>query len=235
LIQQQVGDDANLSAKVIPEYPLGGKRSVRDNGVWIGALKRDNVHLVTDPIAEITARGVRTKDGNEYEADVLIYGTGFTASKFLTPMKIKGRRGQDLHQQWAGDARAYLGITIPNFPNLFLMYGPNTNIVVNGSIIFFSECEMRYILRALQMILRNGYAAIEPKVDVHDAYNEKVDAANAGMAWGVPQANSWYKSESGRVSQNWPFPIVDYWYATQEPNPSDFKIEKAGAVATAAE
>jgi 4-hydroxyacetophenone monooxygenase len=235
LIQQQVGDDASLAAKVIPEYPLGGKRSVRDNGVWIGALKRDNVHLVTDPIAEITDRGVRTKDGKEYEADVLIYGTGFTASKFLAPMKIKGRRGHDLHQQWAGDARAYLGITIPNFPNLFLMYGPNTNIVVNGSIIFFSECEMRYILRALQMMLRNGYAAIEPKADVHDAYNEKVDAANAGMAWGVPQVNSWYKSESGRVSQNWPFPIVDYWYATQEPSPSDFNIEKTGAVATAAE
>jgi 4-hydroxyacetophenone monooxygenase len=228
LIQQQVGDDPVLTKQVIPEYPLGGKRSVRDNGVWIGALKRDNVHLITEPIAEITTTGVKTKDGREYAADVLIYGTGFTASKFLSPMTFKGRSGLDLHEQWSGDARAYLGITVPNFPNLFLMYGPNTNIVVNGSIIFFSECEMRYILGAIEMMLRKGYAAIEPKKDIHDAFNEKVDAGNAGMAWGVPQVTSWYKSETGRVSQNWPFPIVDYWYATREPNPSDFEIARGG-------
>ena len=231
LIQQQVGDDPVLARQVIPEYPLGGKRSVRDNGVWIGALKRDNVHLVTEPIVEITATGVKTEDGREYAADVLIYGTGFTASKFLSPMKFKGRGGRDLHEQWSGDARAYLGITVPNFPNLFLMYGPNTNIVVNGSIIFFSECEMRYILGAIEMMLRKGYTAIEPRRDIHDAFNERVDAGNAGMAWGVPQVTSWYKSETGRVSQNWPFPIVDYWYATREPNPSDFEIARREAVA----
>jgi len=235
LIEQQVGGDADLVAKVIPAYPLGGKRSVRDNGVWIGALKRENVHLVTDPIAEITATGAKTKDGKEYEADVLIYGTGFTASKFLSPMTFKGRGGRDLHEQWGTDARAYLGITVPSFPNLFLMYGPNTNIVVNGSIIFFSECEMRYILGAIEMMLRHGYASIEPKRTVHDVFNEKVDAGNAGMAWGVPQVTSWYKSESGRVSQNWPFPIVDYWYATLAPDPADFEIDKLPAVAAAAE
>jgi 4-hydroxyacetophenone monooxygenase len=231
LIQQQVGDNSDLAGKVIPEYPLGGKRSVRDNGVWISTLKRNNVHLITDPIAEITAAGVKTKNGKEYAADVLIYGTGFTASKFLSPMKFKGRGGRDLHEQWSGDARAYLGITVPGFPNLFLMYGPNTNIVVNGSIIFFSECEMRYILGAIEMMLRNGYAAIEPKKHVHDAFNDRVDAGNAGMAWGVPQVSSWYKSESGRVSQNWPFPIVDYWYATLKPEPSDFEIEKSAPLA----
>ena len=235
IIQQQVGDDPDLAAKVIPAYPLGGKRSVRDNGVWIGALKRDNVHLITDPIVEITTTGVKTKDGKEYEADVLIYGTGFTASKFLSPMTFRGRGGRDLHEQWGADARAYLGITVPSFPNLFLMYGPNTNIVVNGSIIFFSECEMRYILGAIEMMLRNGYAAIEPKKTVHDVFNEKVDAGNAGMAWGVPQVTSWYKSETGRVSQNWPFPIVDYWYATVAPEPSDFEIDRMPKVATAAE
>ncbi|MGD0189812.1 MAG: NAD(P)/FAD-dependent oxidoreductase [Rhizomicrobium sp.] len=223
LIQQQAGDDADLFRKVIPDYPLGGKRSVRDNGVWISALKRDNVHLITEPIVEITGDGVKTRDGKEYAADILIYGTGFTASKFLSPMKFKGRGGKDLHEQWQGDARAYLGITIPGFPNLFLMYGPNTNIVVNGSIIFFSECEMRYILGAIEMMLRNGHAAIEPRRDVHDAFNEKVDAGNAGMAWGVPQVTSWYKNDKGRVSQNWPFPIVDYWYATLKPNPADFE------------
>ena len=232
-IRAQTGGDAELSRKVIPEYPLGGKRSVRDNGVWIGAFRRPNVHLITDPIAEITPKGVNTKGGKEYEADVLIYGTGFTASKFLSPMVFKGRGGRDLNDQWAGDARAYLGITIPNFPNLFVMYGPNTNIVVNGSIIFFSECEMRYILGAIELMLRKGYAAMEPKQAVHDAFNEKVDAGNARMAWGVPHVTSWYKNEKGRVSQNWPFPIVDYWYATLKPDPADFKFEQAPVVAAA--
>ncbi|HEY5049225.1 MAG TPA: NAD(P)/FAD-dependent oxidoreductase [Rhizomicrobium sp.] len=227
LIRQQTGGDTDLFGKVVPAYPLGGKRSVRDNGVWIGALKRDNVHLVTEPIIEITAAGVKTKDGEDYAADVLIYGTGFVASAFLSPMKFKGRGGRDLHEAWEGDARAYLGITVPGFPNLFLMYGPNTNIVVNGSIIFFSECEMRYILGAIEMTLRKGCAAIEPRQDVHDAFNERVDAGNAAMAWGVPQVASWYKNEKGRVSQNWPFPIVDYWYATRKPDPLDFQFYTA--------
>ena len=235
LIEQQAGEDRELARKLVPDYPLGGKRSVRDNGVWVSTLRRDNVHLITEPIEEITATGVRTRDGRAYDADVLIYGTGFTASKFLFPMRFKGRNGIDLHEQWAGDARAYLGITVPGFPNLFLMYGPNTNIVVNGSIIFFSECEMRYILGAIEMLLRSDCAAIEPKKDVHDAFNERVDAGNARMAWGVPQVSSWYKNEKGRVSQNWPFPIVDYWYATLKPEPSDFLFEKPKGIGVAAE
>ena len=102
------------------------------------------------PITEITPNGVVTKDGALHEADVLIYGTGFHACDFLMPMKFKGTGGRDLHEQWDGDARAYLGITAPGFPNLFMIYGPNTNIVVNGSIIFFSECAVRYIIGCLQ-------------------------------------------------------------------------------------
>jgi 4-hydroxyacetophenone monooxygenase len=156
---------------------------------------------------------------------VIIYGTGFQASNFLVPMKVKGKGGADLHESWNGDARAYLGITVPRFPNFFVMYGPNTNIVVNGSIIFFSECEIRYILGAIELLLERDAAAIECRKDVHDAFNAKVDAANAGMAWGVPQVRSWYKNAKGRVTQNWPFPLVDYWLATRAPNPADFMIE----------
>ena len=92
------------------------------------------------------------------------------------------------------------GITVPNFPNLFMMYGPNTNIVVNGSIIFFSECEMRYIMGCLDLLLEKGHAAMEVKKGVHDAFNEQVDAANEEMAWGAPQVSSWYKNEKGRVT-----------------------------------
>ncbi|HET7335222.1 MAG TPA: NAD(P)/FAD-dependent oxidoreductase [Rhizomicrobium sp.] len=231
----QIKNNEHLAKAAVPTYPPGGKRSVRDNGVWLAALQRDNVSVVTDPIAEITPDGVKTKDGSEHKADVLIYGTGFQASHFLEPIKFKGRGGVDLHEQWDGDARAYLGMSIPNFPNLFVTYGPNTNSVVNGSIIFFSECEVHYILGCIEMLLQNGDAAMEVKKDVHDAFNERVDAANAKMAWGVPQVSSWYKNEKGRVSQNWPFRLVEYWQATRKPNPKDFHFTKLRKMDVAAE
>lgn len=216
----------DLVEKVIPSYPVGGKRSLLDNGVWMAALQRENVDLVTDPISEITETGIVTADGTEREFDVIIYGTGFHASRFLHPMKIKGRGGADLHETWGGDARAYLGMTTPGFPNLFMIYGPNTNIVVNGSIIFFSECSVRYIVGCLKLLAESGAAAMEPRREVHDAFNEKVDKANSLMAWGAPQVTSWYKNEKGRVSQNWPFALVDYWRATLAPDPKDFVLEK---------
>lgn len=231
--QSQVADRQDLMGAVVPNYPMGGKRSVRDNGVWLATLKRDNVELVTDPIAEITPKGVKTKSGREIEVDVLIYGTGFQASHFLEPMRFKGKGGQDLHAMWDGDPRAYLGITVPNFPNLFMMYGPNTNIVVNGSIIFFSECEMRYIMGCLDLLLEKGHAAMEVKKDVHDAFNERIDDGNEQMAWGAPQVSSWYKNEKGRVTQNWPFLLVDYWEATRAPNPADYQFQDNVAVRAA--
>jgi 4-hydroxyacetophenone monooxygenase len=224
-IKPQLEDASELLDKVIPAYPIGGKRTVRDNGVWIAALKRPNVDLVTEPIKEITEKGIVTADGVLHEVDVIVYGTGFSASDFLKTLKVYGKGGVELHDQWAGDARAYLGMTIPNFPNLFVLYGPNTNIVVNGSIIFFSECSVRYIIGALQMLAQSGHATMEPKKSVHDAFNAKVDAANRQMAWGAPQVTSWYKNAKGRVSQNWPFPLVDYWSATLKPNPDDFVLD----------
>ncbi|MDR3507873.1 MAG: NAD(P)/FAD-dependent oxidoreductase [Caulobacteraceae bacterium] len=220
----QTEGDPELLAKITPQYPLGGKRSVRDNGVWIAALRRPNVHLITEAITRITPKGVVTADGTEHEVDVIIYGAGFKASDFLRTFEVHGRDGVELHDQWKGDARAYLGMTVPNFPNFFVVYGPNTNIVVNGSIIFFSECSVRYIIEALKLLAETGKSTLEPKQAVHDAFNEKVDAANRGMAWGAPQVNSWYKNATGRVSQNWPFRLIDYWNATLKPNPDDFVI-----------
>ncbi len=105
-----------------------------------------------------------------------------------------------------------------------MIYGPNTNIVVNGSIIFFSECAVRYILGALKLMAERGAASLEVRRDVHDAFNEKVDAANAKMAWGTSSVTSWYKNATGRVSQNWPYPIVEYWNATVAPDPADFTL-----------
>jgi 4-hydroxyacetophenone monooxygenase len=222
ILAELCGDDKELLEKVTPQYPPGGKRILFDNGNWIRALRRDNVKLVTDRIAEINETGVKTVDGKQYDADVLIYGTGFLASRFLWPMEVKGKGGVDLQKQWNGDPRAYLGITIPNFPNLFCLYGPNTNIVVNGSIVFFSECEVRYVLNCIRLLLEKGHAALEPKKDVHDAYNRKIDEGNLMMAWGAANVPTWYKNEKGRVTQNWPFTLVEYWNQTRVTNPKDY-------------
>jgi 4-hydroxyacetophenone monooxygenase len=221
-IAGQVEDRPDLLPKLIPTYPPGAKRMLRDNGVWIDALKRPNVDLVDAAIARIVPAGVELASGEVIPADVLIYGTGFHASDFLMPMTVTGEGGRDLHATWDGDARAYLGMTVPGFPNFFSIYGPNTNIVVNGSIIFFSECAVNYILGALKLLIEGQAHAMTPKPAVHDAFNTRVDAANAEMAWGSPGVSSWYKSKSGRVSQNWPFALVDYWNATRAPDPADF-------------
>ena len=216
--------DPELRDKVQPQYPPLSKRFVRDNGIWARTLSSDRVQLVTETIEEITEKGVRTADGVGHEFDVLIYGTGFQASHFLTPMRVVGRGGVDLHGRWNGDARAHLGLTVPGFPNLFLMYGPNTNIVVNGSIIFFSECEAHYIVESVRMLLDRGMRAMDCKPEVHDAYNERIDAANLQRAWGAATVNTWYKNAKGRVTQNWPFALLEYWQQTREPDADDYVL-----------
>ena len=163
-------------------------------------------------------------DGAEHAVDVIIYGTGFQASKFLTPMKVTGRGGVDLHEQWAGDARAYLGVTIPGFPNLFCLYGPNTNIVVNGSIVYFSECGVRYILGLIEQVLGSGQARIEVRKDVHDEFNEQVDAENGSMAWGCLDGEQLVQERHGHVAQNWPFTLLEYWQRTLRPDPAEFHL-----------
>jgi 4-hydroxyacetophenone monooxygenase len=221
-LHSQFGDRPELLQAAIPAYPPTSKRMVLDNGIWAETLKRDNVHLVTTKIREITKTGVITEDGAEYTADVLIYGTGFLASRFLTPMAVAGRGGVDLNEQWDGDAKAYMGITVPNFPNFYMLYGPNTNIVVNGSIIFFSECEVQYVMGCLRLLIEGEERAMDVLSDVHDAYNERIGAANLQRTWGVSKVNSWYKNDKGRVTQNWPFNLIEYWQQTRKPNPDDY-------------
>jgi len=186
------------------------------------SLRQPHVSLVTEPISAIESKGIRTADGKLFEADVIIYGTGFKASQFLTPMTVTGRYGVDLHRQWAGDARAYLGVVIPNFPNFFCLYGPNTNIVANGSIIYFSECEVHYLVECVKMLLEGDYSSLDPRPEVHDAYNVKIDAANKLRTWGYSSVNSWYKNEYGRTAQNWPFSVLEFWEQTREPKQNDY-------------
>jgi 4-hydroxyacetophenone monooxygenase len=222
-LEAQYTDRPDLLPKVIPQYPPAAKRIIVDNGSWAAALHRDNVTLTTDPIERIVPEGVVTADGVLHDVDVIIYGTGFQPSRFLTPMKVVGPGGVDLHGSWDGEARAYLGVAVPGFPNFFMLYGPNTNIVVNGSIIWFSECEVRYVMDGLRTLLAGGHRSLDVKRDVHDRYNAEIDAENLRMAWGVSTVNSWYKNASGRVTQNWPFPLLEYWKRTRAVNASDYE------------
>jgi 4-hydroxyacetophenone monooxygenase len=222
-LETELADRPDLLAKCVPDYPPGAKRALIDDGKYLHSLKRENVHLVTEPIERVTASGIRTSDGTEHEFDVLIYATGFTASDFLTPMKIYGLEGRELHETWDGEARAYKGVTMPGFPNFYCCYGPNTNIVINGSIVFFSECEVRYILGCLALSMKEG-RGLDVKQDVHDRYNEWIDEGNSGMAWGQSGVNTWYKNASGHITQNWPYTLLEFWQQTREPDPADFRL-----------
>jgi 4-hydroxyacetophenone monooxygenase len=223
-IRNQYLHRPDLLDKVLPAYPPYGKRMLRDNGVWAQTLHKEHVMLVTDGIEEVTESGIRTTDGVEHELDVIIWGTGFSASNFLASMSVTGRGGADLHETWAGDARAYLGITVPGFPNLFCLYGPNTNLVLNGSIVMFSELAMNYVLECLHLLLTTGHRAMDVQAPVFEAYNQRVDEANQLMAWGAPGVTNWYKNATGRVSQNWPHSTLDYWDMTRRPNASDYEF-----------
>ncbi|MHB1912261.1 MAG: flavin-containing monooxygenase, partial [Acidimicrobiales bacterium] len=226
-LEEQAGGDQELLAKALPTYPPFSKRMLMDNGSWFATLKRPNVELVTDHIEKVTRAGVVTADGKERPADVIVYGTGFLASHFLSPVRIVGRGGREIHDHWAGEPRAYLGMTVPDYPNLFCMYGPNTNIVVNGSIIYFSECEVRYILGCLELLLSGDHDAMDVRPEVHDAFNVEIDEGNLRRVWGAAHVNTWYKNAKGRVTQNWPFSLQEYWDRSRRPDPSEYRFYEA--------
>jgi len=215
VIERQVADP-DLRRKLLPEYPPLSKRIILDDGTYLSTLQLPHVAVEDTPIASMGRTGIRTEDGREHPADVVIYGTGFLASRFVAPMEVIGVGGRDLQEHWDGDARAYLGMTVPGFPNLFLMYGPNTNIVANGSITYFAECQTYYITEAVRTMVEGGYRALDCRGDVHDRYNQEIDAGNAAQAWGAAHVHTWYRNARGRISQNWPFDLTSYWRRTKE-------------------
>ena len=222
-LEAQFSAAPELLPHVVPDYPPFSKRILLDNGIWASTLMQPHVDLVTDCIDEIVEKGV-VAGGVVREVDVIVYATGFHASQFLTPMRVTGVGGEDLHDRWGDDARAYLGMTVPGFPNLFCLYGPNTNLAANGSIIYFTECEVQYLLDAVRYLLERGAAALDCRRDVHDAYNAAVDEANSAMAWGAAAVNSWYRSSSGRITQNWPYSLREFWRRTRRLDPDDYLV-----------
>jgi 4-hydroxyacetophenone monooxygenase len=223
VLRAQVVDDV-LYDKMVPHFPPFAKRALRDDGRWAAALSRPDVDLVTTPIAEITPHGVRTADGEEHPADVVIYGTGFRASEFVAPMKVYGAGGVELSEEWDGDAEAYLGMTVPGFPNFFLLYGPNTNLVINGSILIMVECQVRYAVEAIGQLLRGGHRTMSCRRDVHERYGRDMEEGNARMVWGVADVPTWYRNARGRVTQNWPYDLHTYWDRTREPDLADYEL-----------
>ena len=223
VLRAQVADDA-LYEKMVPHFPPFAKRALRDDGRWAAACGREHVDLITTPIEEITPSGVRTSDGVEHPADVLIYGTGFTASDFVAPMRVVGTGGRELNEEWGGDAKAYLGITVPGFPNFFMLYGPNTNLVINGSILIMVECQVHYVTEAIGRLLGAGRRTMSCRRDVHEAYAVEMEEGNAKMVWGVADVPTWYRNKHGRVTQNWPFDLHQYWDRTREPDLAHYEL-----------
>ena len=224
-ISEQLAFDPDLMRKCIPDYPPLGKRPLMDNG-WYETLRRDDVELVTEGIREITPEGVVTEDGRLRECDVLVLATGFHAGRFLWPMEIVGRGGVRLEDRWEGgeNPRAYLGITIPDFPNLFCLYGPNTNPVV-GSVIYMLECQTTYIMGCLREMLEQGHRAIDCRPEVHDAYNDRLDAEMDQMVWRHPRVRSYYNNAAGRVITNVPWTMYQYWDMTRRPDLSEYAVD----------
>ena len=223
-MKHQIGDDPELLAKVVPTYPPFVKRMLQDNGSWLGTLTQDHVDLVTDPIARITPRGIELADGSEIDLDVIVFATGFHANRFLWPMDIVGRDGTSLRETWGDDPFAYLGITVPRFPNLFCLYGPGTNLAHAGSIIFHSECQVRYVMGCLRALLRDGHASIECRKDVAAEYERRRLEATERTVWAHAGTRSWYKNDAGRVTTVSPWRLVDYWGWTREPDLSDYHL-----------
>ena len=221
----QVGDDPALIVKVVPDYPATGKRTLQDNGAWLGALTRDNVDLVRTAIDHIEPDAVVTADGERYPADVLVYATGFQATKVLAPMAITGRDGVDLRALWGERPAAYLGITVPGFPNFFCMYGPGTNLAHGGSLIFHSECQMRYITECLDALIVGGYRTMEPRQARYDDWHERSQREIRGLVWAQPSIeHSFFKNSAGEIHVLSPWRIVDYWAWTKEPDLDDFVL-----------
>ena len=224
-IVSQVDDDPELIAKVVPDYPATGKRTLQDNGSWLRTLTRDNVELVRTGIDHLEADAVITEDGTRYPADVIVYATGFHANRVLWPMAITGRDGVDLRSMWGERPAAYLGITVPGFPNFFCMYGPGTNLAHGGSLIFHSECQMRYITKCIEELIDGGHRTMEPRRDRYEDWHERSQRELRTLVWSQPSVkHSFFKNEYGEIHVLSPWRIVDYWAWTKEPDLDDFVL-----------
>ena len=198
-----------------------------DNG-WYRTLTRPHIELVTDPIDRITADGVRTCDGRDRKADILIYAIGFQMTSMASRLGIRGRNGLDLKIAWQDDnPTAYLGITVPGFPNFFCMLGPNTGLGHGGSTMFQSECQARYITGCIVNMVESGLSSIDVRQGAHDDYVRRVDKEHDQMIWSHPGMTTYYRNARGRVVTVMPWRLVDYWQMTRAPDLGDYQVGRS--------
>jgi cation diffusion facilitator CzcD-associated flavoprotein CzcO len=217
--------DPELRRKAWPDYAFGCKR-VLFSSAFLPALARDNVELVTDAITSIGPKGPVTASGRTIEVDTIIYATGFRTNDFVAPMEVTGSGGRTLREAWSGGATAHLGITVPGFPSMFLMYGPNTN-TSGGSILVYLEAQAAYLAQALALVRSRGGAALDVRPEVAARSDGEVQGRFAGTAWTA--CDSWYRDGDGRIVANWPGYMREYVRATAMLDPSEFTLVAAPA------
>ncbi|MGS2811213.1 flavin-containing monooxygenase [Nocardia sp. MW-W600-9] len=204
-MRRQTAAKPGLFEQVWPDYPIGCKRMLFSDN-YLPALTQPNVEVSTDKITGITPTGVCTADGREHEVDVIIWGTGFKSTEFLAPMAITGTGGLALDQEWRTGAHAYYGMTVPRFPNLFIMYGPNTN-TGGGSIIYFLEAQAEYLGDYVAHLAATG-KPLTVRPEVEQAYDTRIQAQLTDSVWS--RCSSWYRQADGRITTNWPLLGIQY-------------------------
>jgi 4-hydroxyacetophenone monooxygenase len=226
-IERELGDRTDLLPDVLPAYPPLGKRLLLDNG-WYRTLRLDNVRLVSDSLTQVLPTGVRTATGEEIEADVLIFATGFDVVTFLSTIDVVGRSGRALREVWNhDDAAAYLGLAVPDFPNFFILYGPNTQTGHGGSLIGLVEAQMNHIVRVLTQMMERQAGAVEVRTEVFTEYNARVDAEHAELLWTHPKVSNYFTNSRGRVVVNSPYRVVDFCAMAAAADLGDYVVESA--------
>ncbi|WP_223446936.1 MULTISPECIES: flavin-containing monooxygenase [Pseudomonas] len=210
LLSEQVPDPV-LRNKLTPDYPYGCKRILLSSE-YLKTMSRSNVELVTDSIARVTESGIETVDGQLHEVDAIIYGTGFAATEFLSPMRIVGRNGVDLNHAWRDGTRAYLGLTVAQFPNFFMLYGPNTNLGHN-SIVYMLESQIAHVMRCWRTMKGTGANTVEVDSSVYERFHGQVQQRLANTVWNG--CKSWYVDDAGNNSTNWPGFTLSYRWLTR--------------------
>jgi 4-hydroxyacetophenone monooxygenase len=224
-MNEHLADRPDLVEKVLPDYPCMGKRLLQDNGPWFRCLKKPNVEIVRTSIERIVPEGILTTDGVLHPADAICFATGFRHNEFLA-FDMKGRDGASLHAQWGNEPTAYLGITVPNFPNLFMCYGPGTNLAHSAGLFFHSEFQTMHAMDAIHRVLTSGSRTIEVREDAHDRYVERLTSEIASLVWSHPTIqHSHYKNPDGKVYTLSPWTMDEYWEMSREVDPADYRMD----------
>ena len=209
--------DPDLRRRLTPNYRMGCKRVLISND-WYPALTAPNVDVVTDGIAHATETGLVLSDGREVEFDVLIFGTGFRTREFVAPMNIVGRDGHALEDVWADVPNAWHGLSVPGFPNLFLIYGPNT-FGGSGSAIYMIESQIRHVVAAASALQRTGARSLEVRGEVHEQFMAFLHERQQRTVWATGGCTSWYIDGQGRDPTNWPGYTLEYRRRTMRVSP----------------